>query len=188
MLVGPLELAFVIQANNTLEYDVPAAIGPTPTTTPTATSTPRATATWTTVPTHTPTPAVTPVPTNTPTPTAVTVMILGHVWADLNQNQIRDANENGIADVKVELFAGSSQVNGAPVLIANAFTDAKGAYFIIGVAPGAYLLTQTDLPGHFSTTENTVIVQASANTPILTRDFGDRPFYRVYVPLTFYNW
>ena len=65
------------------------------------------------------------------------------VWNDANNNGIRDAGENGIANVRVELWsAGTNGVEenggGDDVKMASdVFTDANGNYLFSGLTPGS---------------------------------------------------
>lgn len=94
----------------------PSVCVPTPTPTPTRVPTP--------TPTRVPTPTPTRVPTPTPTPTDVEkVCALGdRVVLDTNRNGVQDANENGIANVKVELLTVNHDV------VKTTHTDSNGYY------------------------------------------------------------
>lgn len=88
---------------------------------------PKPTPTPTKVPTPTPTKVPTPTPTKTPTPTptpTVKVCALGdRVVLDSNRNGVQDANESGVANVKVELLNAKNEV------IKTTHTDRNGYYF-----------------------------------------------------------
>lgn len=65
------------------------------------------------------------------------------VWEDLNNNNLQDAGEPGVANVTVQLF------NGSNVLQATATTDAFGNYIFNGLVPGAYYV-KFGLPAGYS--------------------------------------
>lgn len=65
------------------------------------------------------------------------------VWEDLNNNNLQDSGEPGIANVTVQLF------NAANVLIATTTTDAFGNYIFNGLTPGNYYV-KVGLPAGFS--------------------------------------
>ena len=61
------------------------------------------------------------------------------VWWDVNGNGLQDANEPGIPDVTVDLYAGAcpaSPTAGSPVQ--TDITDSSGLYGFVGVAAGSY--------------------------------------------------
>jgi len=64
----------------------------------------------------------------------------GSVWLDANNNGVRDAGENGIAGVRVNLPAGMLDALGNP--IAEAITDANGDYRFSDLLAGTYTVTQ----------------------------------------------
>ncbi|MFZ1785165.1 MAG: SdrD B-like domain-containing protein, partial [Ferruginibacter sp.] len=65
------------------------------------------------------------------------------VWEDLNNNNIQDPGEPGIANVTVELFNSSNVSQGIVT------TDAFGNYIFNGLTPGAYYVKFT-LPAGFT--------------------------------------
>ena len=92
--------------------------------------------------------------------------IAGHVWQDYNQNGIQDLGEPGLSDVLVVL---ADETGG---FIAYTLTDDTGAYRFGDLAPGTYLVFETDPPGYGSTTPNRVRVSVTAGETA-TVDFGD---------------
>ena len=100
-------------------------------------------------------PARRPAPTATPTPRPRTASPLSTgslacitvgagaigdtIFRDWNGNGVRDAGEEGIAGVTVELR------NGSNVVIATTTTDANGNYIFEGLAAGTYTVKITDL-------------------------------------------
>ncbi len=73
------------------------------------------------------------------------------VWNDLDQDGIQDANEPGIAGVKVELFnpgADGLPGTGDDVLVSTATTDAFGNYMFTGLTVNYYHLKFTPPAGY----------------------------------------
>ena len=66
------------------------------------------------------------------------------VWLDLNNDNIQDANEPGVAGVTVTLFDAA----GAPV--GTTTTDAFGNYLFAGLTPGVYSVGFTNIPAGFT--------------------------------------
>ncbi len=69
--------------------------------------------------------------------------IQGQVFVDLDFDCIRDAEEQPLSGVKVELLNGNGQV------IATTFTDANGQYSFVGLRPGTYSVRETQPDGYF---------------------------------------
>ena len=121
---------------------------PTPTATATPTLGPTSTATSTPAPTNTPTvgptatptstPTQTPVPTDTPVPTATATAgaqsIGDRIWLDENGDGVQDANEPGLANVVVRLYASSGSVLG------TATSDSSGAYLFNDLPAGDHVV------------------------------------------------
>ena len=80
---------------------------------------------------------------NVTTTTGASASLGDKVWEDLNNNNLQDAGEPGIANVIVQLF------NSANVLQATVTTDAFGNYIFNGITPGSYYVRFT-LPSGFS--------------------------------------
>jgi hypothetical protein len=75
--------------------------------------------------------------------------VSGSVLVDVNGNGVADSNDtNGIAGVTVTL----QTTNGVPV--ATNVTSASGSYVFTNVAPGSYLVVETNLPGWISTLDS----------------------------------
>ena len=84
------------------------------------------------------------------TPTTGASASLGdRVWEDLNNNNIQDAGEPGIANVTVQLY------NSSNVLQATVTTDAFGNYIFNGLNPGSYYVKFTLPSGYSYVTANT---------------------------------
>ena len=66
------------------------------------------------------------------------------VWLDLDNDNIQDANEPGVAGVTVTLFDAA----GAPV--GTTTTDAFGNYLFAGLTPGVYSVGFTNIPAGFT--------------------------------------
>ena len=86
------------------------------------------------------------------------------VWNDANNNGIRDAGENGLANVRMELWsAGANGIEengvGDDVKIAvDVFTDANGAYKFVGLNPGSnYYVRIPVLPPSNAVTSGTPV-------------------------------
>lgn len=69
--------------------------------------------------------------------------IAGQVFVDLDFDCMRDADEQLIAGVKIELRDASGNV------IATTLTDANGQYKFLGLRPGTYSVTETQPDGYF---------------------------------------
>lgn len=69
--------------------------------------------------------------------------IQGQVFVDLDFDCLRDAEEQPLAGVKVELLSGNGQV------IATTFTDANGQYSFAGLQPGTYSVRESQPAGYF---------------------------------------
>jgi hypothetical protein len=93
----------------------------------------------------------------------VTGDITGTVWEDVNNNLLRDSDENKIPGVSIQLF------NGAGTLIATTVSDSDGGYRFTGLAFGDYYLSVPVL-------ENKVFVLKGGGDESLdsdiTNDFG----------------
>lgn len=83
------------------------------------------------------------------TPTTGASASLGdRVWEDLNNNNIQDPGEPGIANVTVQLY------NSANALQATVTTDAFGNYIFNGLTPGSYYVKFTTPAGFTLVTAN----------------------------------
>ena len=102
--------------------------------------------------------------------------VAGRVFVDANQNGALDENEGGIGGVTVELLtAGADGIlnTGDDVVARSAGTTVNGDYAFAGVAPGDYLVRQTDASGYTSTTSNQAPVTLAADGAAQVL-FGDR--------------
>ena len=70
----------------------------------------------------------------------IAATIAGNVYLDANNNGVREAGENGIAGVAVNLPAGTLNALGQPV--AAAVTDSNGDYLFIDLLAGSYTVTE----------------------------------------------
>ena len=88
--------------------------------------------------------------------------IVGTVFSDnVTTNGIQDPGEGGIPGVTLTLDN-----------VTSTTTNALGQYSFLVRSAGAHLLTETDLPGYYSTTLNTVSVNMTLGSSY-TQDFGD---------------
>jgi protocatechuate 3,4-dioxygenase beta subunit len=89
----------------------------------------------------------------------------GIVFDDRNGNGRQDADEVGLGGILITLSGGSTL---------TMTTSGNGVYQFTAVAPGAYAVSETDLPGYFSTTPNSYEVYVATGGSA-TANFGDRP-------------
>ncbi|TFG35950.1 MAG: VWA domain-containing protein, partial [Parcubacteria group bacterium] len=78
------------------------------------------------------------------------VSIYGIVFEDLNENKVRDAGEPGIKNVLITLDGTTTDT-----------TDINGAYSFLIATAGPHTVVETDTPGYYSTTPNTVSTSTS---------------------------
>jgi len=93
--------------------------------------------------------------------------VSGYVFNDRNGNGVRDAGEEGIPGVTVELRDSQGKV------VATAITSCDGKYLFADVSEGSYTVWEKDPQGYVSVTPNTVSVTVKAGG-VATADFGDR--------------
>ncbi len=77
-----------------------------------------------------------------------TASVGDRVWYDLNYNGIQDADEPGVPDITVELFAVGGNYIGSDI------TDANGIYGFTGLTPGSYYLVFSIPDGYVATAQN----------------------------------
>jgi hypothetical protein len=94
-------------------------------------------------PTLTPTPTATP--TVTPTPRPDTGYVYGMVFDDLSEDGVLDTGEPPVAGALVELLTGDRTT-----VVMSQETAADGRYDFRDVAPGVYIIKETDPPGYGS--------------------------------------
>jgi len=94
--------------------------------------------------------------------------ISGIVFDDNNGNGVQNPTEPGLGGVTVQLI---NPVTGA--VVATTTTDPNGAYVFTGVAPGAYIVRETDPAGYTSTTPNNVPVSVAPGGAA-NANFGDQ--------------
>ncbi|MEM7128672.1 MAG: SdrD B-like domain-containing protein, partial [Chloroflexota bacterium] len=97
-------------------------------------------------------------------PTKATVK--GYVFDDADGDAFFDLIEVGIVGVSIDLIDASSPNNWTTV------TTVDGSYIFTDVTPGIYTVQEIDPIGYASTTDNLVIITATAGTTT-TVDFGD---------------
>ncbi|MBN1120939.1 MAG: Cna B-type domain-containing protein [Anaerolineae bacterium] len=103
--------------------------------------------------------------------------ISGTVFDDIDGGGTQNAGEPGIASVTVALY---KDTNGSGVydptidtLVDTATTDGTGSYSFASVAPGSYIVVETDPAGYNSTTSNEVSVILPA-AGAASANFGDQ--------------
>lgn len=143
-----------------------ATVAPTPTVTLTPTIV--ATATVTPAVAATPVPTATVAPETTPAAPAGEGAIQGIVYFDRDQNGVYDgALEPGIAGVVVTLYAQDR------TQLAETTTNFRGQFEFTNLAPGIYVVVETDPPNFLSSTPNNYTVRVLGATPIPQVLFGD---------------
>lgn len=90
--------------------------------------------------------------------------VAGLVFFDSDGDGLRDPAEEGLPGVSVTLTAGA--------YTNSVTTAADGSYAFTGLVNGAYTVTQTDLPGYASSTDNLAQVSIAGGNSV-TVDFGD---------------
>ncbi|MEZ5327484.1 MAG: SdrD B-like domain-containing protein [Verrucomicrobiales bacterium] len=106
--------------------------------------------------------------------------ISGTVWNDTGDDNVIGAGDTGLTGVTVELWA-DTDGNGTPdSLVASTTTDADGNYSFTGVAPGDYVVVETDPAGATSVTDtegaatdNQVALTLAPNQDSTGNDFLD---------------
>ena len=92
-----------------------------------------------------------------------TARIEGYVYEDLNGNRHRDEGEPGIRDVPVTLSNGRT-----------ARTVASGWYGLLDLAPGTYVVKETQPEGYTSTSPDERTVTLALAQVLWGPDFGDQ--------------
>jgi len=127
-------------------------------------------------PTATPTASPTATRTSTPGPTSTATpapgRIEGLVWNDVNGNQLSDAAEPRLAGATVSLYQDGQWELGSPIR-PPVVTGLDGIFHFDNLAPGDYVLVETNPPGYISTTLDviSVVVTSGLTTPA---KFGDQ--------------
>jgi len=93
--------------------------------------------------------------------------ISGTVFNDIDLNGTQSGSEFGIGAVKIDLYDSTGTT-----LIATINTTSSGSYSFTNLAPGDYLVVETDLAGYVSTTSNSFSATISAGGSA-TVNFGD---------------
>ena len=76
----------------------------------------------------------------------------GFVYADSNNNGVRDSGEQGIGSVPITL---TNLVNGKAVTVGTATTNADGSYLFGNLAPGTYTVVEGVVTGYLPSSTNT---------------------------------
>ena len=93
--------------------------------------------------------------------------VSGIVYEDENEDEVKDAEEEGVPDVTVQLLIGK-------VVVDETTTEEDGTYSFQVLASGEYTVEETDLEDWFSTTDNDVPVSIGELIgQVETVDFGD---------------
>src|SRR5262249_12150358 len=93
--------------------------------------------------------------------------ISGTVFKDANLNRTQGTGEGGLGPVKIDLYDSTGTT-----LIATVMTTVGGSYNFSNLAPGNYLVLETDPAGYVSTTPNRVPTTLSVGGSA-TVNFGD---------------
>ena len=96
--------------------------------------------------------------------------ISGQVYWDHNANGVKNANDGGLAGVKVYLDVNGNATHDA--FERSAFTDASGKFVLSNVAPGTYTLRQIPPAGFVQTTATWSNLTVNGST-LTGKDFGD---------------
>jgi hypothetical protein len=112
-----------------------------------------------------------------PTP-AAPGSIIGTVFEDRNRNGFLGGGEPGLSGVTLTLTSG---ITTPQVATTNLFGDYT---FTDLVAEQLYTVTESDLPGYFSTSPNVVTATASVTSAVEVH-FGDHPFIILLLPAVF---
>src|SRR5205823_13044677 len=99
-----------------------------------------------------------------------TASISGAVYADLNNNGVKEPGELGIAGVLVTL-TGTDNLGHAVVLTAT--TDGNGNYSFTGLSAGNYTLTETQPYGYDDGLDSLGTVNGAANGTAGNDVFGN---------------
>lgn len=100
-------------------------------------------------PTPTPTPTSTLTPTPSPTPEPEKANLGDFVWVDANRNGIQDQDEDGLANVTVELYE-----EGGTSPVSTTKTGPDGKYAFINIDAGEYYLIFKEVTGYARTGAN----------------------------------
>ena len=87
-------------------------------------------------------------------------VVHGTVFNDLNQNELLDAGEPGIAGFVINLHIGTN--NGAPI-VASTTSDATGAYSFGSLALGTYYVEEIHQPAWTQTSGDTALTIATTS-------------------------
>ncbi|HEV2695398.1 MAG TPA: Ig-like domain-containing protein, partial [Verrucomicrobiae bacterium] len=80
--------------------------------------------------------------------------VAGTVWNDVNDVGFFQAGDTGLTNVQVDLiqdFNTNGVVDSGETAVQTVFTATNGTYIFTGVAPGHYVIRETDLSGYIST-------------------------------------
>jgi hypothetical protein len=110
----------------------------------------------------------------------------GRAWRDANANGLIEPGEAGLSGAEVALLAGSARAAGLAgddSALLTARTGPDGQYTFVNVAPGAYRVVQSGLPGFLFTTPYDVGITLTSPNLDAVVNFGQRPYHRVHLPL-----
>jgi hypothetical protein len=96
------------------------------------------------------------------------VAISGEKFNDVNGNGVKDAGDNGIAGVTIDLDKGA---DGS--VDQTTTTDANGNYGFTGVGPGTYRIREETPTGTVQTTTDPTDIVTSSGTDLSGVDFGN---------------
>ena len=94
---------------------------------------------------------------------STTGIVMGQVWFDLNANGLIDPDENGVANVTVNLL-----LNGSGTPIGTTTTNASGNYLFTNVNPNSYAIQVIAPQGDVFTSFQVGTIQASWTLPTRT--------------------
>jgi len=112
--------------------------------------------------------------------TATTGSIGDRVWLDADADGVQDANEVGVAGVRVNVYL-DANMDGVPdgAAVGTALTAMDGSYHVQGLSPGNYLVSYdfSTVPGGYAaTTPGTLSVYGlTAGQQYTAADFGLQP-------------
>lgn len=117
-------------------------------------------------------------------PTASLGAISGTVFSDRDGDGVRDANEPGMANVRVYVDADNNGrwhrqlAKEQPLTERDVLTDANGNYTLAGLPPGAYRVRQ-EAPLTYGQTlpkgDGSYVVAVAARQTVTGRNFGNKP-------------
>ena len=113
-------------------------------------------------------------------PVAAPITLSGTVYADTNQNGVRDAGEKGISGVSVTITPPSGDV-------IHATTDANGVWTATGYARGSYGIAVSPPTGGTITTPSTVFSTSATGSIVLNSPYDATDHYSQSVVTSVWN-